>query len=194
VIISIKNAFNVSSKARFLPRLWIGLSLLLLLGLSGCGFKLRGQVTGDLQNKSVIVDGVNYYHPLATELRRRLQILGAEVVKLPKENLKDFHPEKSLYIYLNDPVQQQRTLSVDVDGRPLEYELSLQLDARIFTYGQDPSTIEPELMRVRRVLVYDKEQLLAKSREKQQMTVEMTRALIDQISERLRIYASANGL
>ncbi len=169
--------------------------LAVLLSLSGCGFKLRGQISGDLKAKQVIVDAVNYYHPVATELRRRLQILGAELKKLPdSESAITLKNDKVLYVYLNEPQQTRRTLSVDIDGRPLEYELALEVDARITTLGQDLSSIQPVTIRVRRVLVYDKDQVLAKSREREQIVVEMTQSLIDQISERLRIYASSHKI
>ncbi len=206
------NAKSLSSLSFLRSTLPLLLSLMSLLVVTGCGFKLRGQLSGDLQNKQIVVDAENYYHPLAVELRRRLQILGAGVKKPgsisehrpeqsgPEAQSSESPANKTLYVFLSDPLEQTQTLSVDIDGRPLEYELSLQVNAKISmlgnsstgSTGQIENLEEPVSMRVRRVLVYDKEQLLAKSRERQQILEEMNRALIEQVAERLRIFASRN--
>ncbi len=166
----------------------IYLMLLLAMILSGCGFKPRGKVNQDLTNVVVNIDAQQPFHPLVLRLKRKLQSLGAQ--------LDSNQSTAAVLVLISMPVENQKTLSVDETGRPLEYELHVEISAVVtlnLIQSASSSYSQPQLDKVtpstifaRRVLVYDNNQLLAKSREREQVRNAIYDVLIEQLIERIR--------
>jgi len=178
----------VSLSQQLMPvrRFLLWCTMLLVLGLSGCGFRLRGELTGTLEGRKFIVSASDYYSPITVALRRQLNTLGADV--LQGSSLLTSKNEQVTRVTLSKLDEERTTLSVDTNGRPLEYRLQLLVDISIHWPGV--SDDEKDRVSVRRVLLYDNTQLLAKEREQKEVRHDLQRELIARIVERLRIHAS----
>ena len=160
-----------------------------LLLLSSCGFKFRGQVTSDLKSVQINLIADDSFGLLTVELKRQLQSLGANLNVTKVKG--DF---KIVTVYLGAPKETRNTLSVDKNGRPVEYEFVMDVPINIQPYHETEEKISvPDQLHIRRVLVYDNNLLLAKSSERDQVRAEMRRVLVSQIIERIRAYASKNS-
>ncbi len=172
----------------------IRLLLLLFLGLllCSCGFKLRGQLSGDLKGTNVYLNADDIYSPLSVDLKRQLNLMKVHLVTTPSDVI-----EPVISIYLKNTREKRTTLSVDKTGRPVEYELILEVEVDIHDLNHEPpdelhKKVQPRwtTMHVRRVQVYDNNLLLAKSREREEVSAEMRHALVSQLIERIRVYAA----
>lgn len=162
------------------------LMLLLSLVLSGCGFKLRGQLSGDLEGTNIYLNADDIFSALSVDLKRQLNMMNVNLNTGGKEVVKP-----AVSIFLKNIQEKRRTLSVDKTGRPVEYELILEVDVDIHDLKNNQAD-DPHwtTMHVRRVQVYDNNLLLAKSKERDEVRTEMRHVLISQIIERIRVYAS----
>ena len=162
------------------------LTLFLALGLSGCGFKLRGQLSSDLAGVNVYLNADYIYGALSVDLKRQLKLMDVNLFTSGNEVIKP-----AVSIYLKNIREKRTTLSVDKTGRPVEYELTVEVDVDIHELKNNQAN-EPAwtTMHVRRVQVYDNNLLLAKSRERDEVRAEMRHVLVSQIIERIRVYAS----
>ena len=160
---------------------------MLIVVLSSCGFKPRNKAIQDLNAVVVSIDAQQQFHPLVLRLKRRLQSLGARL-ETP------INGSAAVLVLISLPVENQKTLSVDETGRPLEYELHIQISVVVASNKfQTESTIQipldkmkPSTIFARRVQVYDNNQLLAKSREREQVRNALYDVLIEQLIERIR--------
>ncbi len=174
--------------------LWLLLLTTSVILLSGCGFSFRGKTNHDLSGIVVAVDAQENFHPLVLRLKRKLLSSGAIVdqsglnPELSAAN--DLHSnQQTVLLFVSNPIEKQKTLSVDETGRPLEYELYIEISA-IVTANQieniSTQKINPSKIFARRVLVYDNNELLAKSREREQVRNDIYDVLIGQLIERIR--------
>ena len=169
--------------------LQVSLLLLTLVLLSSCGFKFRGQEDNNLKAATIIIVAENNYHPIVIGLNRKLLQLGAVVRMASEEDTKMNRLSSGTVIHLSKASEQRKILSVDDTSRALEYEFSIELAVAIKTITAHQNRLNttgaPSTIFVRRVLVYDNQQLLAKSRERDQLRQEMYRVLVRQLIERL---------
>lgn len=155
--------------------------ILLLLGLmSGCGFKLRGSNDQTLGNAlpEIYLEGVKTDLGFGSELVRVLAADGVEVLPKGFRQL----PELSI-----DPVKKQRqVLSVDADIRAREYALISELKFAL----KQPGELEvpkKQVIRVRRDLVVDPNQVLGSDQEETRLRRDMERELAQLVVLRLRL-------
>lgn len=168
---------------RYLNRFCILFSILLL---TSCGFKFRGQLSANLEDVQIQLTAADSYSLLAMDLKRKLIRMGA---KLNVSHINDHSP--AISVYLGNISEARNTLSVDKNGRPVEYEFVLEVPVDIHLYqGEDDQNGDKSNLHIRRVLVYDNNLLLAKSSERDQVRKEMRHVLVAQIIERIRAYAS----
>ncbi len=164
--------------------------LLSSIFLSGCGFSLRGQSNLDLTDVIVSIETEEKFHPVAIGLKRKLERFGAKVVSDHAARGEKTFDNRSIIVLLSNPEEKQKTLSVDDTGRPLEYELRVDLSVvvtkTIAIKNDQKQNILPTSISARRLLVYDNNQLLAKSREREQVRGEIYQVLINQLIERIR--------
>jgi len=160
--------------------------------LSSCGFSFRGKINQDLSGVRINIDAQEKFHPLVLRLKRKLLALGA-VISMVDSNLqmKQNATTKatSVLLRISNPIEKQKTLSVDDTGRPLEYELHIEVSVVVTNQSINPidsAKLLPSLIFVRRVLVYDNNQLLAKSRERDEVRAEIYDVLIQQLIVRIR--------
>ncbi len=170
----------------------ISLLLILICSVTACGFKLRGQSNASLDGGTVFIVTEDNFHPVVVDLNRQLLRLGV-ISQLTTKTFLEKNTEtdsSATLISFAKPKEQRKILSVDDTGRALEYELSIEIDVLIETLAAFSSKKgaeeAPSTMLVRRVLVYDNNQLLAKSREREKVREEMYRVLVGQLIERLR--------
>ncbi|MEA3413602.1 MAG: hypothetical protein U9R74_19025, partial [Pseudomonadota bacterium] len=90
------------------------LSIALIMSSSGCGFRLRGQVSLPEPLSRTYIEGVPEYSEFATELRRTLRANGAEVMDVPEA--------AESVIRISSKRSGRRILAVNESGRALEYE------------------------------------------------------------------------
>ena len=155
--------------------------------LTSCGFKPRGKSNQDLSGVIVNIDAQQQFHPLVLRLKRKLQSLGAQLDTKATTS-------SAVLVLISLPIESQKTLSVDETGRPLEYELHIQISAVVTSNNlkhQSSSKLNLNEMTAstifaRRVLVYDNNQLLAKSREREQVRNAIYDVLVEQLIERIR--------
>ncbi len=174
--------------------LWLLLLTTSVILLSGCGFSFRGKTNHDLSGIVVAIDAQEKFHPLVLRLKRKLLSSGASVdqsgLNPDHSAANDPHSnQQTVLLFVSNPIEKQKTLSVDETGRPLEYELYIEISA-IVTANQieniSTQKINPSKIFARRVLVYDNNELLAKSREREQVRNDIYDVLIGQLIERIR--------
>ncbi|RMH35390.1 MAG: hypothetical protein D6694_14745 [Gammaproteobacteria bacterium] len=146
--------------------------------LAACGFQLRGSQSPSLAGYQINVSSPEPFGQLTRSLIHRLRQLGAELTahKAPEQ----------LTIELGQLQRVQRTLSVDLNGRPIEYEYSLSVPV---TVSRRQQVLVRQTFVVHRVLTWDHTRAVARDTEKAQTEQEMARELADSIAEMIRIHA-----
>ncbi|WP_369812388.1 LPS-assembly lipoprotein LptE [Alkalimonas delamerensis] len=154
------------------PRLTACLLTLLMLGLSGCGFQLRGQLPLQL------FDGVyleaERHSELAAILRQRLQSHQITLLSQPAK-------DSPSVVLLRDSLER-RTLSLFPNGQVAEYELIYQVQYRIQLPDEDAHYFEFELFRDYQD---DPNRALAKARELELMLAELREQAAQRILRQL---------
>lgn len=147
--------------------------VLALLGLSACGFHLRGQA--DLAFQNLYMQGATTSQ-VANELRRLLKVNGVKVV--PSAEQSDFQLD------LMGESLEKRILSLSGGGKVREFELLYRVNFRTKTTGSElwgpVQTVEG-----RRDYSYDDTQLLAKEGEEARLNNDMRSDAVREIMRRL---------
>lgn len=152
-------------------------SLLLALLLAGCGFKLRG--TGDSYTMPFhsIYLGFPDTSPLGTELKRNLRAGdGMVITDKPEQAEAQF-----------DVVSESRGKSIqslNSLGRVREYLLTYTLVFKVRD-AKGGQLLAPTAITLRRNLVFDEQQVLAKESEEALLYRDMQSDLVQQIMRRL---------
>ena len=166
--------------------------LLVLAGLSACGFHLRGEVKLRPGLEQLRLAGVDPYSELGRMLVRGLEGAGARVLAPG-----DTGPAAELRIL--DSRRERRVLSVRATGKVQEYELVQHLDFGVRaadgeitileTFVADGGTLLPrQTLLARRDYLYDASDPLGKSGEEaalyREMQSDLVRLLLGRLEDR----------
>lgn len=139
------------------------LSLLLLLTLSACGFKLVGSGSWPAELNRVHVDMSLGYRvaepPIQTALRGKLLRRGATIVAKPGAG--------DTLIRLSDFTERRETLSIGSDGKALEYRLVIAVRYEVLKNGV--ALLPANTLSVSRDYSFTLDQILQKELEEEQL-------------------------
>ncbi len=170
----------MSLRRPFPSRLALLSIALLLAGLAGCGFHLRGAVELPPAARKVYFSGFARDSALGVALERQVLRNGGQVLAAP--------PASATVAALGIAVRRNETrrnvLSVDASGKASEYELSYIVHFQILSPGGEALTGEQRILQVRD-LFFDASNVLAKSDEENQLRAEMVEAAASQILRQL---------
>ena len=150
---------------------------LLFVGLSGCGFQLRGENDVTLKGFGVIaVAGLDLHDPLYQSLQRQLVRAGARL------SSPDIAPDWQLRV--GDRRSTRRVFSVDARNKSVEFELEESLGFSL--RGKDGATpIERQRLRSLRISLNPEIQVLGRNREEAMLRADMHQELAERIIDRL---------
>jgi LPS-assembly lipoprotein len=149
------------------------LSLVLLL--SGCGFALRGSAELPAQLQPLYLEAIDAESDMLRELRRALQ---NNRVQLATE------PGAGYRLGIGNEERSERVVSVNVNARAGEYELTLALPWQL---RQGATVVAgPERLSISRSYLADPNNAVAKSQEAEQILSEMRQDLSRQLLRRLQ--------
>lgn len=163
-----------------MSRFRILITALLVLGMTACGFKLRGEVS-DLPFERVYITAPAGL-TIGSDLERVISAhTRARVVR---------EVEKSeLVIQIIHAVREKRILSISESGRVREFELIYRVAARLL----DPSATELaslQEIRLTRILPFLDAQELAKAAEEEMLYKDMQKDAVQQILRQISAIAS----
>ncbi|HHJ16762.1 MAG TPA: hypothetical protein ENJ80_08715 [Gammaproteobacteria bacterium] len=149
---------------------------LLLVMLSACGFKLRGDVDLPPVLQETFLESNNPYTGMARALRVELEAAGARIVENSEQ--------ATAILKITHENSQNRILSVGSTGKATEYELLEQVTF-VLTDPGGKVLLQPQSLRMVRDLVFDETELLGKVSESEQLHVQMRASLARQIITRI---------
>ncbi len=156
---------------KFVLTLFLQISL-----LTACGFTLRGTAELPLQLQTLQLQFIDGNTDIVREMRRALINSG---VTLQDET------EQGIYqLGIGREVSEERILSVNVNARAGEYQLSLSVPFQLRI--SDAFLIEPENITIEKVYLADPNNAVAKAEEAEQIKDEIRRELVNQILRRLQ--------
>jgi LPS-assembly lipoprotein len=154
---------------------------LLLIGLSACGFRLRGEVELPSILQETYLESRNPYRGMARALRVELEAAGGRIM--------ESSDQATAVLQVLRETSENRILSVGSTGKASEYELFNEV---VFSLrdAQGDVLIKPQTVRMTRDLVFDETELLGKISEAEgihrQMRRNMARQIIIRINAGLR--------
>ena len=149
-------------------------SLALAVGLTGCGFHLRGRVTLPVETMFVNLPVNNQ---MAAEIRRMLK--GGTNITLV-----DTAEEADAILELVSSGRNREVVSLNMRGEAREYELTLQLTFRLI--NQDGAEfLPPTTFTACRDMTYNEEDYLSRDAEEAMLYREIQQDLITQLLNRL---------
>ena len=148
-------------------------AVVLLVGLlfSGCGFKPRGSGYGHHAGQTVLLLSKDPYGLLERRIRERL--IRFDIITeggVQQSNNDNTKPIENNSIRINSIKLQKEVISVDINGRPAEYENQITVDTS-FHYSAKQNQINQ--FSVQRDYRYDSTNNLAHDRELEILTLEM---------------------
>jgi len=147
-----------------------------VLGLSACGFHLRGGTVIPPQMKTLRIVGANPYGPLLRQLRPRFESAGVTLVKDKKK------PAAEMRVYRDN--LRKNVLSVGAKARVREFELLYDVEFAVFGV-QGQALVPKQNLNMRREYSFDESELLGKAREEEFLRDEMYRQMADRVMARL---------
>jgi LPS-assembly lipoprotein len=147
---------------------------LLALGLSGCGFELRGTATLPESLSPTFVEGGG---PVAKLLRRRLETYGRALAPAPKG------AKSVIRILQENP--RSRVLSVNQEGKVIAYELSYQVSFSAST-PEGNEKIPPQTLDLVRDYVNPDTQVLGKQLEADLIYSDLQEDAVQRILQQVR--------
>ncbi len=164
-----------ASYFRYMQHSIIGLLVLMLL--SGCGFKLRGAYELPQAMQLTYIESVQNNSTLTRSLVRALK---ASDIKIAQQAADDI-----AVLTLFKENRSKRIVSVDARGRAREYTLTYAISFQVKAVDAD-FEIESQEVRIDRDFVFDTEDVLGNSREESKLYEEMQQDLIRLILLRLQ--------
>ncbi|MBC3421079.1 MULTISPECIES: LPS assembly lipoprotein LptE [unclassified Pseudomonas] len=150
---------------------------LLVIGLavvlSACGFQLRGTGTNEIALKELDLSARNAYGETVTQLRQTLQNSGVKV--------QAGAPYK---LVLTNEQDSQRAATYSGGSRSAEYELTTVLNYEV--QGQNDAVLLTDKLEVRKIYVYDGNNITGSTQEATQVRQEMRRDLVQSMMGRLQ--------
>jgi len=155
---------------------------LLVMGLavllSACGFQLRGTGTSELSIKELDVSARNAYGETVTQLRRALESSGVNV-----------HTGAPYRLVLTNEAETQRAASYAGSSGSAEYELTTVLSYSI--NGLNDLNLLSDKLEVRKVYVFDSNNITGGDQDATQTREEMRRELVQNMLVRLQLLTPA---
>ncbi|MNJ55619.1 LPS-assembly lipoprotein RlpB [compost metagenome] len=155
---------------------------LLVMGLavmlSACGFQLRGTGTSELTIKELDVSARNAYGETVTQLRQALKSSGVNV-----------HTGAPYRLVLTNEAETQRAVTYSGSGSTAEYELTTVLSYSI--NGLNDTNLLNDKLEVRKIYVYDGNNITGGDQEASQTREEMRRDLVQNMLVRLQLLTPA---
>ena len=144
------------------------LFLLSLVLVSGCGFKPRGSGYEAVSGQKIFLSSEDPYNLFERKLREKLKAYSMEVVDSSAEEHTKYINSGIRVLSVNS---SKRTLSVDSDGRPTEFETKITVDLNF--YFQNKQKLESIQFYSERDYRYDKNSSLAHDKELETLESEM---------------------
>ena len=159
------------------------LTLLPLIGLGGCGFRLRGAQGWQLPYASIFI-ALPETSDIRIWLERYIRTTrSTEIKEAAKE-------AEAIFQQLNDN-RQKTILSVNAQGRVREYRLELIYSFQVVD-RQGRILIPPSDVMLTRDITYNDSSVLAKDQEEGLLWRDMNNDLVSQIMRRLAIMKPKN--
>ena len=148
----------------------------LIISVSACGFRMRGNVEVPDVLQQTHITGIAEFSELNQELKRVLQRSGSEVVSQPGN-------AKSI-ISISGEQYRRRVITVDATGRASEIELYYQY------YFKIASSTGEVIVKNQRILLtrdykFDPDNVLAKDAEETQIRTDMVKFSVRQMMRRV---------
>ena len=158
-----------------LPRAFVcALAALVTLALAGCGFQMRGDVDLPDDVKTVHIVGPTIFRD---ELETFLESGGAEVVGDPAV--------ADATVSIGKERFAQRVIAVDPNtGKEREFEMVYTVSFNV-TRPDGTVPVGPERVRLARDFLFDSDQVLGRSRERDLLRTEMRRDAAEEIVRRI---------
>jgi LPS-assembly lipoprotein len=157
--------------------IYLAVSLMCLLLVSACGFKLRGAYQLPAAMQVTYLESADKNATISRALKRRLE---ASDIKMA-ENVAD----DVAVLRLFNEIKSKRIISVDSKGRAREYTLTYGISFSVKALGVR-FEIEKQDIRIDRDFVFDTEDVLGNSREESRLYEEMQQDIIRLILLRLQ--------
>lgn len=159
------------------------IALILAAALSGCGFHLRGEGSGNLPYKTMYIalpdtSDVNIW------LQRYIKASGRT------EIVEDAKQAEAVFQQLSEN-KQKSVLSINALGRVREYRLQLSYTFRLIN-PKGQVLVPPNEVTLTRDVTYDDSNVLAKGLEEDLLWRDMNNDLVNQIMRRLSIIKPKN--
>ncbi|GAA6183226.1 MULTISPECIES: LPS assembly lipoprotein LptE [Alteromonadaceae] len=150
------------------------LLFLLIFGIQGCGFKLRGSQPLPNGIQQVYLSGPKEYSPLKRAVKEHFDFYQiAYVANIPVQQ-----KDSTIAIYLYPDSLDRRLLSLFSSGQVAEYELVLTIKLQVIFPDKEPQIVEFDITREYQD---DPDAILAKSRELDLVLKEMRNQAADRI-------------
>ncbi len=150
--------------------------LTLLLGLSACGFRLRGHIDVPPQMQETYITGAAAFSELNIELKKALERAGAKIVSGPEA--------ATAQLIITSEQLKRRVLSVDAKGRASEYELTYEV---VFELRDKTNKVlvPTQPVNLLRDYKFDPDNVLAKDTEEVQLRKALVIAAVQQMMRRI---------
>lgn len=155
--------------------------IIALLGLTSCGFHLRGQGF-ELTDKQVWLVSDNPNADFERTLKQNLTNQGAKLVAEPLRS--------STKLLIQGYEVVERTVARDSLGRASELELELSLDYYLYTLTEEPTK---QNMQARREFAYDRNLATGQTNERQALLKDMYQELISRLLLQLAKHSEQQG-
>jgi LPS-assembly lipoprotein len=154
---------------------------LLILGSSGCGFKLRGLAPLPPAMERVELQGVRSYSDVGLMLRQLLEANGADVV--------DANGNPSTRVVIHNVRRRRDVVALGEAGKAREFQLIFEIDFSAKTGAGEP-LIERRTVSTLRDYAYRETEVLSRDVAEQQLYRDMLQQSALQIIEQLRVATS----
>lgn len=159
------------------------LAVIIAAALAGCGFHLRGTVSGNLPYKTFFI-ALPDTSEINVWLQRYIKASGnTEIVS-------DAQNAEAIFQQVNDG-RQKTILSVNAQGRVREYRLQMNYTFRVVN-AKGQLLIPPNEINLIRDITYNDSAVLAKDLEEAMLWRDMNTDLVNQIMRRLSIIKPKN--
>ncbi|CAG9297269.1 LPS-assembly lipoprotein LptE [Celerinatantimonas diazotrophica] len=152
----------------------LGILALSIILLSACGFHLRDNYLINTKFHKLYLASPDPYSALTLALKEKLKSNNVQLVNNPSANVPIFS--------LGSPKRSSRVVSVYSDGSDAESELSYEVSGTVTMPNNQQYPIQVQL---HRDFTKDSEQALAKMREQDLISEEMTNMAAEQIIRQL---------
>ncbi len=159
------------------------LAVIIAAVLTGCGFHLRGTVSGKLPYKTIYI-ALPDTSEINIWLQRYIKASGNT------EILGDPQAAEAIFQQVNDG-RQKTILSVNAQGRVREYRLQMNYTFRVVN-AKGQVLVAPNEINLVRDITYNDSAVLAKDLEEAMLWRDMNTDLVNQIMRRLSIIKPKN--